>query len=106
MHWLIENVSRYATPEVATVVGALVGGLAAWKAVGWGVRAVLRLVATAIRHVGGATLTLSGMTVMGATSIGWGVAGLADMPTLPTMAVAAGIATVLVSWINAIARTV
>jgi hypothetical protein len=101
MNWFMDNASRYATPEVATVVGTLVGGIAAWKAMGWAVRGAVAMA----KHLGATALTLSGTTILGATSVGYGLAELNDQPALPGMAVAAGLALMLVAMINAIART-
>jgi hypothetical protein len=71
MNWdQLQAVSRYATPEVFTVAGVLLGGLAAWKAVGWAVRAVGAL----LGRFSFAPLMMSLLFVGGAATTGWGMA--------------------------------
>jgi hypothetical protein len=71
MNWdQLQPLSRYATTEVFTVAGVLLGGLAAWKAVGWAVRAVGAL----LGRFSFAPLMMSLLFVGGAATTGWGLA--------------------------------
>jgi hypothetical protein len=71
MNWdKLQVVSHYATPEVFTVAGVLLGGLAAWKVVGWTIRSVTNL----IKKLTFEPALIALLFVGGAATTGWGMA--------------------------------
>lgn len=91
---------RYATPEVFTVAGGLVGLFVGYKAVGWLARGVLAL----LGRLSFALISLSAVAIGASSAIGWGTARLNQAEELPAVAVASGVTTLVIAIYRAIWR--
>lgn len=90
----LHSLLRFATPEVFTVVGSLVGLFVGYKAVSWLARTILSVVS----RLSFALMSFSAVIIGASSAIGWGTARLNHVEEPPAVAIAAGAATLVIAF--------